>query len=146
MSRSIVRIGVHLVWATKHRRPWLEPDVRGRVILVLAGIVRRQGCRPIEIGGWVDHLHVYLALSPGIAVAPLVVCLKANSTRWVRTHIPTLPQFAWQRGFCAYGVDPRDDAALRAYIRDQEEIHSARCGGVGVRYGVGLRPPLAEGF
>ena len=132
VSRSVVRVGVHFVWATKHRRPWLDADVRGRVVLVLAGIARRQGCRPIEIGGCVDHLHLYLRLSPEVAVAPLVVALKANSTGWIRTHIPTLADFEWQRGFWAYGVDPRDDADLRAYIRAQEQIHAARGGGVGV--------------
>jgi len=126
VSRSVVRIGIHLVWATKQRHPWLEAPIRRRVILVLAGIAKWQNCRPIEIGGWVDHLHLYLALSPEIAVSRLVVTLKANSTRWIRAHIPTLPDFEWQRGFLAYGVDPRNDAHLRAYIRAQEQIHAGR--------------------
>jgi REP element-mobilizing transposase RayT len=104
----------------------LDGDVRRRVILVLAGIIKRKGCRPIEIGGWVDHLHVYVGLSPEIAVAPLVVCLKANSSRWIKSNIPSLPDFQWQRGFWAYSVDPRDDAGLRSYIRSQERIHADR--------------------
>lgn len=126
MSRSVVRIRVHVVWATKHRRPWLAADVRLRVVPVLAGIMKRRECRPIEIGGWFDHLHVYVELSPDVAVAPLVVCLKANSARWIKTHIPTLPDFEWQRGFWAQSVDPRDDANLRDYIRTQEQIHAHR--------------------
>jgi REP element-mobilizing transposase RayT len=96
------------------------------VILVLARLIKRQGCRPIEIGGWVDHLHVYVELSPAISVVRLVNSLKANSTRWIRTHFPSLPYFEWQRGFWAYSVDPRDDANLRDYIRTQERIHALR--------------------
>lgn len=143
VSRSIVRVGVHLVWATKHRRPWLDADVRRRVCVVLAGVLKRKGCRPIEIGGWVDHLHVYLQLSPEVAVTPLVVSLKAISARWIKTHVPTLPDFRWQRGFWAYGVDPRDDADLRAYIRDQEQIHAHRIRATAARVrGVGESPPL----
>jgi len=122
----VVRVGVHFVWATKHRRPWLVADVRRRVILVLARLVKCQGCRPIEIGGWLDHLHLYISLSPEVAVAPLAVALKANSTRWIKSNIPSLPDFQWQRGFWAYSVDPRDDANLRSYIRSQEEIHAQR--------------------
>ncbi len=119
-------MGVHLVWATKNREPCLEPPIRRQVILVLAEVAKRQRCRPIEIGGWLDHLHLYLMLSPEIAVAQLVVSLKANSTRWIKANIPTLPDFQWQRGFWAYSVDPRDDANLRAYIRSQEAIHTQR--------------------
>jgi REP element-mobilizing transposase RayT len=122
----VVRIGIHLVWATKHRCPWLEADVRRPVILVLAHLIKRQGCRPLEIGGWLDHVHLYLRLSPEVAVAQLVVSLKANSTRWIKSNIPGLPHFQWQRGFAAYSVDPRDDAHLRAYIRSQEQIHAHR--------------------
>jgi putative transposase len=126
VSRSVVRVRIHLVWATKLRYPWLTADIRPRLALVVAGILRRRGCRPIEIGGWLDHLHVYLGLSPDVAVAPLVMCLKANSTRWVRSNIPALAGFEWQRGFWAYSVDPRNDSNLREYIRTQEQIHSAR--------------------
>lgn len=96
------------------------------MILVLASIAKRQRCRPVEINGWLDHVHLYLKISPEIALARLVVSLKANSSRWIRLNVPTLPEFQWQRGFWAYSVDPRDDANLRAYIRSQEEIHAQR--------------------
>ena len=126
MPRSIVRVGIHLVWATKNRAPYLEASIRRQVILVLAEITKRERCRPVEINGWLDHMHLYLKLSPEVALAQLVVSLKANSSRWIRLNIPTLPNFRWQRGFWAYGVDPRDDANLRSYIRSQEEIHARR--------------------
>jgi REP element-mobilizing transposase RayT len=96
------------------------------VVLVLADITKRQQCRPIEINGWLDHVHLYARVSPEIALSRLVASLKSNSSRWIRMNIPTLPDFQWQRGFWAYSVDPRDDAKLRSYIRAQELIHANR--------------------
>lgn len=124
--RSICQVGVHLIWATKDRRPWLSSDIRPKALEVLGRIAARRHCRPIAIGGWVDHVHLYVALSPQISVVGLVNALKVNSTSWIRRNLPGHPSFEWQRGYAAAGVDPRDDEALQRYIQDQEAIHQAR--------------------
>ena len=124
--RSRCRVGVHLVWATKMRHPWLVEELRPRVFEVLGGIAHRLHCSPIAIGGWVDHVHVYVMLSSQVTIVSLVNALKAHSTSWVRRTHPELPAFEWQRGYSAAGVDPRDDGALRSYIQDQEQIHRFR--------------------
>ena len=124
--RSRCRVGVHLVWATKMRRPWLVEGLRPRVFEVLGGIADRLHCSPIAIGGWVDHGHVYVMVSRPATISGLVNALKAHSTTWVRRTHPDLIAFEWQRGYSAAGVDPRDDGALRSYIHDQERIHRSR--------------------
>ena len=124
--RSHCRVGVHLVWATKNRRPWLVDELRPRVFEVLGGIAHRLHSSPIAIGGWVDHVHVYVMLSPQAPISGLVNALKAHSTTWVRQTHPGLLAFEWQRGYSAAGVDPRDDDALRTYIQNQEQIHRFR--------------------
>ncbi len=93
---------------------------------VLEGIAHRLHCSPIAIGGWVDHVHVYVMLSPQATISGLVNALKAHSTTWVRRTHPGLLAFEWQRGYSAAGVDPRDDDALRTYIQNQEQIHRFR--------------------
>jgi putative transposase len=125
-SRRHYRVAVHLVWATKHRTPWLSEIVRPRLLALLAQILLRKRCRPVAIGGWVDHVHVYAMLSPQIAVVTLVNALKANSARWLRTNVAELAAFQWQRGYAAFGVDPRRDGTIRSYIQSQNEIHQAR--------------------
>ncbi|MEZ4411562.1 MAG: IS200/IS605 family transposase [Gemmatimonadales bacterium] len=121
-----MRIGVHLVWATKNRHPWLEPQILRRLAPLLGNIAVRRRCQPLAIGGWVDHVHVYVGLSANIPLSSLVVALKSNSSAWLRESFPDLAEFRWQRGFAAFGVDPRDDEALRRYIRSQEQIHARR--------------------
>ena len=127
-ARRLVRVGVHLVWGTKHRIPWLDGAVRARLDPLLRRTLIWKRCDPIAVGGWVDHVHVYALLGPMTTLSALVVALKSNSARWIRESSPGLECFQWQRGYAAFGVDPRDDAALRAYIRDQELIHSMRAG------------------
>ncbi len=124
--RSRCRVGVHLVWATKMRHPWLAEGLRPRVFEVLGGIAHRLHSHPIAIGGWVDHVHLYVMLSPQTTISALVNALKANSTAWVRRTHPGLIAFEWQRGYSAAGVDPRDDDTLRSYVQNQEQIHRSR--------------------
>lgn len=124
--RSRCRVGIHLIWATKGRHPWLSDAVRPRVCDLLGRIAAKRRCPPLAIGGWVDHVHLYLTLSPQIAIVALVNALKANSTTWIHQSLPGLDSFEWQRGYSAAGVDPRDDEALRSYIEHQDSIHEAR--------------------
>lgn len=127
--RSQCRVGVHLIWATKERRPWLVDGLRPTVFEVLGRIASRRHSNPIAIGGWVDHVHVYVMLSSQVTIVSLVNALKANSTAWIRRNRPDLHRFEWQRGYAAAGVDPRDDEALRRYIQGQETIHRSRVAG-----------------
>lgn len=143
--RSRFRVGVHLVWATKDRTPWLVEGVRLQVLGLLKAILRRTNCHPLAVGGWVDHVHVYTELTPNLSVAALINLLKANSTGWIRRNLPGLAAFEWQRGYAATGVDPRDDEALRRYILSQERIHGARQANGTRRATPGVRNPTARG-
>jgi len=134
-TRRLVQVGVHLVWATKYRVPWLTGPVREQLDGLFRRALIRRGCEPFAIGGWIDHMHLYTSLSPTMTLSSLVGALKANSARWVREHVAGLDCFEWQRGYAAFGVDPRDDAALREYVRAQEGIHSRRSTAVAITAG-----------
>jgi REP-associated tyrosine transposase len=123
MPRHLISLGVHLVWATKDRRLWLTEDVRSELFAYMAGTVAKKRCRAIVIGGWEDHVHLYVHLSTGVSVSNLVTTLKSSSARWLKERGPALRGFRWQRGFAAFGVDPRRDSGLKEYIESQEVIH-----------------------
>lgn len=144
--RSRCHVGVHLVWATKHRTPWLSDRVRPTVFDILRRIAHRKHCEPMAVGGWVDHVHIYVVLSPQLSVIGLVKALKANSTAWIRENLPHLGTFEWQRGYGAWGVDPRDDRALRTYIQHQDTIHLTRQSGTNPAHPTEIASPLREGW
>jgi REP element-mobilizing transposase RayT len=123
MPQHLVSVGVHLVWATKRRQPWLAEIVRGDLYADIAGTVKNKRCRLVAIGGSDDHVHLYVHLGPETTVRSLVTAIKSNSTRWLKQRDPALRQFRWQRGFGAFGVDTRDDENLRRYIDSQDQVH-----------------------
>jgi REP element-mobilizing transposase RayT len=123
MSRHLISLGVHLVWATKQRTQWLGAQIRPELFAYMAGTVAKKRCRAIVIGGWEDHVHLYVHLCTSISVAHLVTTIKTSSARWLKEREPALRGFRWQRGFAAFGVDPRRDSGLREYIESQDVIH-----------------------
>jgi len=78
----------------------------------------------LAVGGWRDHVHLYLSLPANLTVAELVNALKANSSRWIHNAFPQLRIFAWQKGYSAFSVCKRCEARVIAYIRNQEARHS----------------------
>jgi putative transposase len=53
----------------------------------------------------------------------LIQEIKPSSTLWIKQNVPSLNDFAWQRGYAAFSVGPTDLPALRQYIQDQESHH-----------------------
>ncbi len=123
---TYLSLRVHLVWATKDRRPWLDPEWRSRLFACAATIVTRKGSRLLCAGGARDHIHLYVALSATITVAKLVDTIKSNTARWVHHRISHRRNFRWQHGYGAFSVSASDDASLREYIRNQERRYGER--------------------
>ncbi|MGK2855845.1 MAG: IS200/IS605 family transposase [Thermoanaerobaculia bacterium] len=123
MAHSYNAHYVHLVFSTKGRRASLAPEVRTELFPVLIGISRNVGTTPIRVGGWVDHVHLLLALSASSQVASIVRDLKSNSSRWIHEHWPAKKGFAWQDGYAAFSVSPGKLESVKRYIETQEEHH-----------------------
>ena len=124
MSQSLVQIYVHIVFSTKHRKPFLEDnDFRGRTQRYLAGICKNLDCPALMVGGVEDHVHVLCRLGKTIGIAGLVRDLKRDSSKWVKAEQSTLAEFHWQQGYGAFSISPSHVGALREYIADQEEHH-----------------------
>jgi REP element-mobilizing transposase RayT len=127
MGDSIVRNSIHIVFATSSRRPFLRDDaLRENLWAFIAGLCREKQCEVIEVGGWVDHAHVAIYLSPKIALADLVRELKKSATKHVNDSLGCARRFSWQRGYAAMSVSHSHVRALRRYIAKQPEHHRER--------------------
>ncbi|MBJ7397066.1 MAG: IS200/IS605 family transposase [Akkermansiaceae bacterium] len=116
----------HVIFSTKERRPCLVPDTRPKLHAYLATVARNVDCAAYRVGGVADHVHLALRLSRTITVAKLVETLRTASSKWVKTELPDLAAFSWQRGYGCFSVGPSDWDALKAYIDSQEEHHKTR--------------------
>ena len=126
MADTYLSLRVHLVWATKNRRPWLDPEWRPRLYACVDRIVDRKGGKLLCAGGVRDHVHLYVEPPGTIPLAELVSTIKSNTTRWVHQTFPHRRDFRWQHGYGAFTVTGFDDDYLREYIRNQEIHHRER--------------------
>jgi REP element-mobilizing transposase RayT len=123
MPQSLSFVLVHIVFSTKDRAPIREATILPALHAYLATVARNAGCDCYRVGGVADHVHLAIRISRTVTIAQLVEELKTSSSKWLKTQSPTLAQFAWQRGYCAFSVGPSDLEALRGYIDTQQEHH-----------------------
>jgi REP element-mobilizing transposase RayT len=123
MSDPYLSLRVHLVWATKNRRPWLDPEWRPRLYACAAAVIARRGGELFTAGGTRDHIHLYVEPPITLALADLVSSIKTATSKWIHDSFPHRRDFRWQHGYGAFSVTPFDDAYIRDYIRNQELHH-----------------------
>ena len=123
MAHTYLSMRLHLVWATRLREKWLDPEWRPRLYAYTARIVSRTGGRLLCAGGVRDHVHLYVDLTARVALSDLVCAIKTGTSRWIHETFPHRRAFQWQQGYSAFSVTAWQDARLKEYILDQERHH-----------------------
>ena len=117
MSQSLVQIYVHIVFSTKHRKPYLQDkEFRDRTHRYLAGICNNLKSPALLIGGVEDHVHILCRLGKTIDIADLIRDLKRDSSKWVKAEERSLAEFHWQEGYGAFSISPSHVELLKEYI------------------------------
>ena len=78
------------------------------------------------IGGVADHVHLLISFAKTVAVADLLMHLKRDSSKWIKTKGPQFADFAWQEGYGAFTIGESQVEAITRYIETQEEHHQSR--------------------
>ncbi|MEX2142269.1 MAG: IS200/IS605 family transposase [Pirellulales bacterium] len=127
MPQSLSNVLVHIVFSTKHRRPWLRtPEVRSAMTGYLIGTLQNLKCSPLIVGVVEDHAHILCNLHRTLSVAKLVEELKTSSSARIKEEGPQLADFHWQNGYGAFSVSQSNAAQVKEYIANQEEHHRLR--------------------
>ena len=125
MGSTYFSIHLHIVFATKERRPLIADGWRSRLHQYLGGCARTATAVPEEIGGVADHVHLLLGIRPTIRLSDLMRDIKTSSSLWVHDEIRE-PMFGWQDGYGAFSVSRSNLEAVRRYIQNQEAHHRKR--------------------
>ena len=111
----------------KYRRKRLYGDLRRELGEILAALVEQMdGVEKVEGSACVDHIHICLRIAPKHAVSSVVGKLKGRSAIVLFGRHPELRRVTgrdrtlWARGYYVSTVG-LDEAAVRKYIRSQEE-------------------------
>jgi putative transposase len=125
MAQSLAQIYLHIIYSTKHRRPFLaDRALRAQLHAYLAGTCKHLDSTAVIIGGVADHVHILTRFSRTHAVAELLRELKRESSKWLKTKSADLSDFHWQDGYGAFSVSPSHVEPLKQYIAEQEQHHS----------------------
>ncbi len=127
MSRSMVRIYLHLVWATKHRRPVLTVEYEEIILKSFAETCEGLGMTLLASNGAWDHVHILVAWRGGVCVDDAVRELKTRASKACREHALANPCSAntprWQRGYAAISLDEERVEGVKRYIKRQKQHH-----------------------
>lgn len=126
MANSFLSLQVHVVFSTKNRERWISPQVECEVWAYLAGIIKNQGGKALQIGGIEDHVHLLLAMPATLALSNLVKSIKGDSSKWISQTWPSMREFRWQDGYGAFTVGQSQIADTIAYIKNQRQHHQRK--------------------
>ena len=124
MSHTYTNLLSHVVFSTKDRRPFIDAEIKPRLLGYINGIVDESGAKVLSLNSMPDHLHMLCESPPTWAVSDAMRIVKTNSTRWV--HEELRKPFGWQTGYAAFSVSRSNVAAVANYIEAQEAHHRKR--------------------
>jgi len=82
MPQSHAQIWIHIIFATKDRRTFLEdPSIREEMFRMLSHHVKESQCVSASVGGHIDHVHLLVGLSRTITIAKLVEKVKTETSK-----------------------------------------------------------------
>lgn len=123
MAQSLADIIIHVIFSTKDRNPWIQPDVDTELYSYIHAVCHNLNCLVIQINGISDHIHILLSLDKTITISKLIAEIKSNSSYWIKTKGKNYEDFAWQNGYGAFSVSrPNIDGVIK-YIALQKEHH-----------------------
>jgi REP element-mobilizing transposase RayT len=126
MPQSLSNVYVHLTFSTKGRYPFIDASIKERLWEYIGGICKGLECRPIQVGGYNDHVHILCLLSKKIAQTCLIEEVKRQSSKWIKTVDAKYSKFYWQGGYGIFSVNPSEIETVIGYIRDQATHHQKR--------------------
>ena len=120
---AVFSLKIHLVWCPKYHKPELVGPVEKRLkeLLQETAAEYEWAIEAMEI--MPDHVHLFIAFDPRLAVAEIVNRLKGVTSRHMRaefrelrSRLPTL----WSRSYYAGTVGHVSEATVGKYIESQK--------------------------
>ena len=79
MANTYSQINIHCVFAVKGRDNIITKDFRDELHGYIAGILKGDGCYPLAVGGWKDHVHAFFELPVTLSISRFIFFPKARN-------------------------------------------------------------------
>ena len=125
LSHTAWECKYHVVFIPKYRRKVLYGELRQHLGDVFRKLALQKKSRIEEGHLMLDHVHMMISIPPKYAVSQVVGFIKGKSAiHLARTYGERKRNFVgqhfWARGYFVSTVG-RDEAAIREYIKNQEQ-------------------------
>lgn len=120
---SFWRLYYHLVWATKHREPLINPTVETDLHNYLSLKCEDNEGRAYCINGMTDHVHLIVTVPPTIALSQFIKNLKGSSSHFMNHSYQQ--HFSWQERYSAFTISERNLEQAIGYVKHQKLHHQS---------------------
>ena len=117
------RLFYHFTWGTKLRQSLISEVFEASLHNVIAAKATALGGRVYAVGGVDNHVHLAVAVPPGISLSDFVGQVKGNSSHFVNHEVQPGYQFTWQSeyGVVSFSGDSLD--MVVKYVKNQRLHH-----------------------
>jgi REP element-mobilizing transposase RayT len=126
MPKSFNRIWVHAIWATKNRRPLIDPSMDEELHNYIMKKFNEVGCQIRISNGYHDHVHCLFLLNPKRPLDEIIQRVKGSSSHFVNSNNLIRDKFAWQRGYRSFSVSESINNRVYQYILNQKKHHEKK--------------------
>lgn len=123
MTQTYYKIWIHVIWSTKNRQPFLQKEIRQKVLNHIHKKSQSEGIYIDTINGMPDHIHCLISINPKYSISEIINKIKGESSHWINHQSLLNIQFAWQNGYSAFSVSESQIEKTRKYIINQETHH-----------------------
>ena len=125
LSHTKYNCKYHIVFAPKFRRKEIYGELKKEIGKILRQLCEWKGVTIIEAHACVDHIHLFVEMSPKMSVSSFVGYLKGKSSLMIFDKHANLKykygnRHFWCRGYYVDTVG-RYEGAIKEYIRNQLE-------------------------
>ncbi|HKQ48687.1 MAG TPA: transposase [Phycisphaerae bacterium] len=123
MAQTLTRLLVHSIFSTKNRANLIQPEIEPELYAYIGGICRNAQSPLLSVGGTANHLHLLFSLSKTGSLADLMLDVKKDSSKWIKTKAAYFADFQWQEGYGGFSIGESQVDDLKGYIARQKEHH-----------------------
>lgn len=125
-TQNYLCLWYHLVWATKHRQPFIKKEWKWDLYKHIRSYCVQKGYHLDFINGIEDHVHLLISPKPQFAISDIVRNIKVDSYYWLKESGYVGADFGWQDGYAALTVSASHVQRVRNYIKKQEKHHAKK--------------------
>lgn len=126
MGNTYSQISIHAVFAVRGRQNIIVKPWRDELHKYITGIISANGGKPLAVGGWLDHVHIFFGMPVTTCISDFMAIVKASSSKWINEQGFVKGKFNWQAGYGAFSYAKSQRDNVINYIINQEEHHKKK--------------------